>query len=100
MRNSFLHIIVSACVFSFSCITLDVPRTGSAHTKNAFVFPPPSNVGWVYRKLENYYSKEKAEAVIVNLQPYLYQYRSEKALAKAVEVRLEHEAVKIAWGMG
>lgn len=81
----------------FSCITLVEPLSETKTTKGTIAFPKPSTVGWIYQKMENFFPKDKAEAIVLNMQPYLYQYRGENLLAKAVEVKLEHEAVKISW---
>ncbi len=60
-------------------------------------FPEPIVYNMAFCKPVNVYTKEKADAILQNLQPYIYQYRSETVLAKADDVIVDNEAIKINW---
>lgn len=97
MRRNILIIAGFMVLFSLHCITLDIPNNDQNKSEAALTFPKPQNSGWIYRKLNNFYSRDKAEAILLNMQPYIYQYRGENVLAKATDLKLENEAVKISW---
>ena len=60
-------------------------------------FPEPVTNNMSFCKPVNVYTKEKADAILQNLQPYIYQLRSETVLAKADDVIVDTEAIKIKW---
>jgi len=50
-----------------------------------------------FYKLVNVYNKDKADTVLQNLQPYIYQLRGQSILACADDVVVDNEAIKIKW---
>ncbi|HOT20240.1 MAG TPA: PDZ domain-containing protein [Spirochaetota bacterium] len=62
-----------------------------------FPFPEPIVYNIAFCKPVNVYTKEKADAILQNLQPYIYQLRSEDVLAKTDDVIVDNEAIKINW---
>lgn len=87
------NIVIIAVIMAVGCVSTQQEK----EPVKAIPFPEPVTNNMSFCKPVNVYAKEKADAILQNLQPYIYQLRSETILAKADDVVVDSEAIKIKW---
>jgi len=87
-------IIAAGIMLSISgCVSTQQEKEQAARVP----FPEPAAYDMVFSRPVETYTRDKADAILQNLQPYIYQLRGETTLAKADDVVVDGEAIKIKW---
>lgn len=89
----FLSLILIMVLMSIGCVSTKQEK----EPIKTIPFPDPVTNNMSFCKPISVYSKDKADAILQNLQPYVYQLRSETVLARADDVIVDNEAIKIKW---
>ncbi|MEJ5362196.1 MAG: PDZ domain-containing protein [Spirochaetota bacterium] len=93
-KNTLLSTVIAIMVLvSVGCVSTRQEK----EPVKVIPFPDPVTNNMSFCKPVNIYSKDKADAILQNLQPYIYQLRSETILAHADDVVVDSEAIKIKW---
>jgi hypothetical protein len=91
--KSLFNVAIIIVILTAGCVSTQQEK----EPVKAIPFSEPVTNNMSFCKQRNVYTKEKADTILQNLQPYIYQLRSKNVLAKADEVVVDSDAIKIQW---